>query len=146
VQPDARLTALELNVASLQRELILDRLADDTVSTRLQGVVEASAVARDDQVIAQALLLRATRDRSSSVRSAAIDALGPQLHSESMGNQLMDLLASAESPLVQLALVDLVLRNGNTNQLAQLSQLAADNRLHPDLVRHVHNSLGGTST
>lgn len=137
-----RLAQLEENVTLLQRELILDRLQDEAAGTRLAGIHEASLVAQKDSRIANALLQRAANDRSASVRSAAIDALGPQLNSGALGNELMALLESAESPIVQLALVDLVLRNGSASQLEQLSRLADENRLHPDLVIHVHKALG----
>lgn len=137
----ARLAALEENIALLNRELVLDRLQDDAPGTRLLGIHKASELVRDDQEIAQALLLRATEDRSPSVRSAAIDALGPQLSSSTVGDELMSLLENAESPIVQLALVDLVLRNGSQQQLGLLLDLANDNRLHTDLVRHVKKSL-----
>ena len=137
-----RLVALEQNIALLNRELVLDRLQDDAPGKRLLGVYEASGLAQDDEVIAQALLVRASEDSSPSVRSAAIDALGPQLRSEKVGNELMSLLENAESPIVQLALTDMVLRNGSQHQLNQLQRLADEDRLHPDLVRHVRKSLG----
>jgi hypothetical protein len=137
-----RLAALEANIAVLNRELILGRLQDEAVSTRLAGVYEARYVAQADPQVARALLQRAATDRSSSVRSAAIDALGPQLQSDTLGAELMGLLEQAESPIVQLALVDQVLRNGSTAQLAQLRRLAEDGRLYPDLIRHVRRSLG----
>ena len=144
VQPD-RLAALEENMAQLNRELVLNRLQDDAPGTRLLGIHNASDLVQNDPEIAQALLVRATEDRSGSVRSAAIDALGPQLGSASVGDELMSLLESAESPIVQLALVDLVLRNGNQQQLGQLLEMSDNERLHPDLVRHVRKSLGRES-
>ena len=55
----------------------------------------------------------------------------------------MDLLQQAESPLVQMALVDLVLRNGSVQQLIQLQKLADDGLLNPDLAKHVSTSLNG---
>ena len=141
----SRLAVLEQNVALLNRELILDRLEDAAAGQRLRGVVDAGYVVGDDAEIARALLVRATEDRVQSVRSAAIDALGPSLATTGVGNELMKLLESAESPLVQLALVDLVLRNGSAAQLEQLLQLANAGALHPDLVRHVEKSLGRES-
>jgi hypothetical protein len=122
--------------------LILDRLQDEAVSTRLAGVYDAREAAQHDPQVAQALLQRAATDRSPSVRSAAIDALGPQLHSDAVGGELMGLLEAADSPIVQLALVDLVLRNGSAAQLAHLKRLADAEGLHPDLARHVRKSLG----
>lgn len=140
VEPD-RLVALEQNIALLNRELVLDRLQDDAPGTRLLGVHAASNLVQDDAEITQALLVRASEDRSQSVRSAAIDALGPQLNSTQVGDELMSLLESASSPIVQLALTDLVLRNGNQAQLDHLLYLANEERLHPDLIRHVKKAL-----
>ena len=144
--PDAgRLETLENNVALLNRELILDRLQDSSASQRLRGVIDAAYLAGDDAEITRALMIRASEDRVDSVRTAAIDALGPSLNESAVGDELMRLLESAESPLVQLSLVDVVLRNGDNAQLTQLKALADNDRLHPDVVRHVSNSLGDVS-
>ena len=140
-QETSRLATLEQSVALLQRELILDRLQDASVSIRLKGVLEAGEVAATDQHVAMALLDRATKDSSLSVRSAAIDALGSRLGSGEIGKGLMSMLSSSESPIVQLSLVDLVLRNGDAEQIRQLQELADSGQLHPDLVRHVNSAL-----
>lgn len=137
----ARLAALEQNVTLLNRRLILDRLENATPGKRLRGVIDAANVAGDDAEIARALLVRATQDRVPSVRSAAIDALGTRINAPAVGAQLMSLLQQADSPIVQLALVDLVLRHGNDEQVGELLTLARDGHLHPDLQRHVFTSL-----
>lgn len=136
-----RLAALEENVSMLNRNLILDRLENDTASKRLRGVIDAAYLVGDDSEIANALLRRATEDRVQSVRSAAIDALGSQLGTPTVGEQLMDMLQQSDTPLVQLALVDLVLRNGSQQQVELLLSLVDGGRLHPDLARHVLTSL-----
>ena len=141
VDDGLRLAALEENVSMLNRSLILDRLDNSTASKRLRGVMDAAFVVGNDAEIANALLLRATEDRVPSVRSAAIEALGSQLSTPAVGRRLMDLLQQAESPLVQMALVDLVLRNGSAQQLIQLQKLADDGLLNPDLAKHVSTSL-----
>lgn len=141
VQRD-ELTDLQQQVAQLNRNLILDRLASDSPNKRLLGVIDAAGVAADDSEIAHALLMRAVDDRVYSVRAAAIDAIGPQLNTSAMGNDLMALLTKTESPLVQLALVDLVLRHGNAQQIEQLLQLSERGALHPDLAQHVKSAVG----
>jgi hypothetical protein len=145
VEDSTRLVALEENLALLQRELILDRLQDTSATKRLRGAVDASQVVAYDPQVARALLDLATQDRSVSVRSAAIDALGSQMNSGDIGGELMQLLEGAESPIVQLALVDLVLRHGGGQQIRQLQELADNGGLHPDLVRHVNNALRSQS-
>jgi hypothetical protein len=131
------LADLQQQVAMLNRNLILDRLENVSANKRLLGVMAAGTVAESDSEIARALLTRAVEDRVHSVRSAAIDALGPQVNTPAVGDELMALLEKTESPLVQLALVDLVLRHGNAKQLDQLLQLSDRGVLHPDLVEHV---------
>ncbi|MFK7958772.1 MAG: hypothetical protein AB8B96_21970, partial [Lysobacterales bacterium] len=66
-----------------------------------------------------------------------IDALGPQMANSEVGTELMALLEGADSPLVQLALVDLVLRHGTAQQVRELLELARSERLDPDLVPYV---------
>jgi hypothetical protein len=143
---ETRLDALESNVAMLQRSLVLDRLNNAAPGKRLQGVLDAAYMVQDDPQITEALLARATVDRVASIRSAAIEALGPQLSSPAVGQQLMTLLAEAESPLVQYALIDLVLRHGSQAQLEQMLNLVRERQLHPDLERHINQSLGREST
>ena len=136
-----RLAVLEQNVSMLNRTLILDRLENDSAGKRLRGVMDAAFVAGDDAEIARALLQRATEDRVHSVRAAAIDALGPQIGTPSIGKTIMASIVQTDSPLVQLALIDLVLRNGSQQQVEQLLKLAEDGLLFPDLSRHVLTSL-----
>lgn len=140
---DDRLEALEQNIALLNRSLILDRLENEAPSKRLRGVIDAASIAGEDAEVAHALLVRATQDRVGSVRSAAINALGPNINAPTVGQQLMPLLEQAESPIVQLALVDLVLRYGNTTQLDEVLSLAKGGQLHPDLERYVISTLEG---
>ncbi len=136
----AELAQLQQQVSILNRNLVLDRLENDSASKRLLGVMEASDLAGRDPEITRALLERAVDDRVHSVRSAAIDAIGPRLGTPAVGDELMGSLEKAESPLVQLALADLVLRYGNPSQLEQLLRLSERGLLHPDVAKHVKSS------
>ncbi len=137
-----RLAALEQNVAMLNRSLVLDRLQNDEPGKRLLGVIDAAYLVAEDADIAMALLHLASSDRVDSIRSAAIEALGPQIKSPAIGIRLMDALQHSRSPMVQLALIDLVLRNGSEEQVGQLLEIAEGGLLFPDLQRHVLTSLG----
>ncbi len=137
----AQLVQLQQQVTMLNRNLVLDRLENDSASKRLLGVMEASDLAGSDPEVTRALLERATDDRVHSVRAAAIDAIGPQLGTPSIADELMASLEQAKSPLVQLALADLVLRYGNPKHLEQLLRLSERGKLHPDVAQHVKSSV-----
>ena len=135
------LAELQQQVAMLNRNLVLDRLDNDSASKRLLGVIEASDLAEHDPEVRRALLERAVDDRVHSVRSAAIDAIGPRVGSPAVGDELMASLEKAQSPLVQLALADLVLRYGNPKQVEQLVQLSERGVLNPDVAQHIKSSV-----
>lgn len=141
-----RLTALEANVQALNKTLILDRIANPSASKRLAGVMDAMSGHSNDPEIAQALLGLATEDRVYAVRSAAIDALGPQLGRSSVASEIMALLDATDSPHVQLALIDLILRHGTADQVRRLNELARSGGLHPTLAAHVLETAGQEST
>jgi len=133
--------ALQHQVASLERNLILDRLDSDSPNKRLQGVIEAARYVEKDPELARALLSRATQDKVLTVRSAAIDALGPELQSPAVGNELIGLLDGSQSPLVQFALVDLILRYGNRMQIEYLLQLSDTGVLDKSLTDYVKSAV-----
>ena len=137
----AELETLQAQVTALNRNLILDRLENVSASKRLLGVIDAAGVAQQDPEIARALLSRAVDDRVYSVRAAAIDAIGPRLNTPAVGEELMGLLEKSESPIVQLALVDLVLRHGNAQQIEELLRLSERGALHPQLVQYVKSAV-----
>jgi hypothetical protein len=137
----SELVVLQQQVAELNRNLILDRLESDSAGKRLLGVINAAGIAEHDPEIARALLTRAVDDRVYSVRAAAIDAIGSQVNKPAVGDELMALLEKSESPLVQLALVDLILRHGNADHLARLVALSERGALHPELTEYVKSAI-----
>jgi len=140
------LADLQAQVTELNRNLILDRLENVSASKRLLGVIDAAGVAQHDAEITRALLSRAVDDRVYSVRAAAIDAIGPRVNTPAVGHELMGLLEKSESPIVQLALVDLVLRHGSAQQVEELLQLSERGVLHPELEQYVKSVAWRTRT
>ena len=137
----SELADLQAQVTALNRNLIPDRLENGSASKRLLGVIDAAGIAQQDPEIARALLTRAVDDRVYSVRAAAIDAIGPRLSTPAVGEELMGLLEKSASPIVQLALVDLVLRHGNAQQIDELVQLSERGALHPQLEQYVKSAV-----
>ena len=133
--------ALQQQVDQLQRHLVLDRLQSESASKRLRGVLEAVNYVEQDAEIANTLLTLATGDKVYTVRSAAIDALGPQLQTPAMGEKLVALLDSSQSPLVQFSLVELILRYGDRAQIDYLLQLNDMGRLTQEISDYVQSAV-----
>lgn len=132
--PESDLSALRAEVAALNTTVALTLMDKGSTGERLQGVEVAAALGPGDPRLTQALLQVAAGDRSNSVRSAAIDALGPHLGSHpGLSAEIDRLIADTQSPLVQLALAELVMRYGADDQLHRLIEAAEAGQLLPEV-------------
>lgn len=129
-------------VRALHELVALSLLEDPSASERLQGVSFGARMERPDRDVVSALVSAATSDPSVNVRLAAIEALAPRAAEPPVFDRLVAALPEQDSPLVQVALVDLLLESdGETARRAAL-RLAGDDSTHPDVRRHVRQRLG----
>lgn len=139
---DQRMANLETQLVSVNQQLLMSRLTAASPSERLAAALEASSLSERDPVIAAALLQRAATDVVPSVRSAAIAALGSEINSQATFMQLLRLLEDGESPIVQMAIVDLVLRHGDKQLIRTLHEHVQSKDIHPALAGYVSDTIG----
>lgn len=136
------LRALRGEVRALNEVVTLSLLEAPSATERLQGVSYGSRLERLDREVLAALVQAATRDPNVNVRLAAIEALAPVASRPRVLAPLAEALPEQESPLVQVALVDLLLASdGETARRAAAALLERD-EVHPDVQRHVRERLG----
>ncbi|MEO1575335.1 MAG: hypothetical protein AAFU65_10300, partial [Pseudomonadota bacterium] len=99
-----------------------------------------------DPAVAAALLQRAAIDAVPSVRSAAIGALGNEINETRTAGQLMSVLTASDSPIVQMAIIDLILRHGDPSLQRRLRDQVSLGTIHPSLAGYVQDTLKGTET
>lgn len=129
-------------VRALHELVALSLLDDPSASDRLQGVSFGARMERPAGDVVAALVSAATSDPSVNVRLAAIEALAPRAAEPPVFDRLVAALPAQDSPLVQVALVDLLLESdGDTARRAAL-RLAGDESTHPEVRRHVGERLG----
>lgn len=129
-------------VRALHELVALSLLDDPSASDRLQGVSFGARMERPAGDVVAALVSAATSDPSVNVRLAAIEALAPRAAEPPVFDRLVAALPAQDSPLVQVALVDLLLESdGDTARRAAL-RLARDESTHPEVRRHVGERLG----
>lgn len=143
--PDNRIVALETQVDALRQDLLINRLNAASATDRLAAAVDAARFGRADARLTGALLQRATLDPVPSVRSAAIGSLANAVGDPAIADDLIAMLVSHESPIVQLAIIDLFLRYGDDAALIRLRQRAADAALAPALTDYINESIRGES-
>jgi HEAT repeat protein len=76
-------------------------------------------------------------DASVDVRLAALDALSRYSNQPDVRRQLVDTLQSKQSPLVQVALIDLLVDMHDRSALPQLKQFEQDPKVNPAVRQRV---------
>jgi hypothetical protein len=123
--------ALRAEVHSLSQLVTLSLLKQDSASERLRGVSFGRQAGANDERVLAALVETLRRDRDVNVRLAAIDALAPTVGRPLVRDQLLDEMARQPSPMVQIALIDVLLAHDREGSLQRLQELATDRTLEP---------------
>lgn len=140
---DTQLDALQAQVSALNTTVAMNLMQSDSISDRLSGVQLAAEL--NDGDVRQALLARASQDRSQSVRSAAVSALGSYLNEPDVWPELERLMLESDQPLLQLALADLIMRQGNENQVDTLITATRSASLSPEVNDYVLSRMNRSS-
>jgi hypothetical protein len=117
--------ALRSEVRSLSQLVTLSLLKQDSASERLRGVSYGRQAGPGDDRVLQALLDTLRHDPDVNVRLAAVDALAPALGQSAVRDQLLQEVGKQRSPMVQIALIDLLLARDRAGSRQRLLDLTA---------------------
>ena len=138
---------LEGQVENLRQLVALSMLQQQSPSARLRGVTYSYQISQPDQQVQQALLHAVNHDSNVNVRLSAVDALAKFASDPAVRRALADSLPTQDSPLVQVALIDLLAQLGDKDSAAALSKLAQDKGTDPEVRQRAASAaekLGGT--
>lgn len=159
--PGEEIADLRDEMANLSRTVATTLLTHGSASERLSAVRVARDGAAEDDTILDALVDAVREDPSTSVRLAAIEALGPLVRERDTVRQaLAEILLTAHpperrgdlsttrQPLVQIALVDTFLAAGEPGRriVDQLGDGTARERLDPSVRAHLERRLAAERT
>ena len=123
--------ALRQEVGDMRQTAALSLLRHPSSSDRLMGVNWAENVRQPGRPTVDALVRTLNEDPSVNVRLAAADALYLFAGQPGVKESLVKSLARQRSPLVQVALIDLLVSVREKRALEALKILAADEKLEP---------------
>jgi hypothetical protein len=113
------------------RQLVaLSLLQQQSASERLKGVNWSYQIAQPDDRVVTALLETLNSDPNVNVRLGAVDALEQLAGHPGVRASLVQSLPRQESPIVQVALIDLLVELKERRSAEVLRKLVHDNRLH----------------
>ena len=125
-QQAKELAALKQQVDE-NRRVMMAMLADQqSASQRMTGLSVAYEMDKPDDEIVRVLVKTMNEDINSNVRLAALEALGKFSHEAGVKNELIQSLTSQKDPVVQIALIQLLVKMKEKGVVKQLEQMTKD--------------------
>jgi len=139
---NGEMAQLRSEVQNMQRTVALSLLKQQSPSERLQGVSLSYQLEQPNSEILITLLNTLNYDPNVNVRLATIDALYLFSDRPMIRQGLIESLSTQESPLVQIAIIDLLVEIREKRSIQALRQLIKDNHLNPDVRERAQWGIG----
>lgn len=109
-----------------QEEPQIVNLQNKSTAYRLSTVSHYRDIATADSEIIDALILTLNSDSNSNVRLTALDGLARFYHESSVRQRIVDALEKQDDPVVQIAMINRLVRLRELDILKQLNQIIND--------------------
>ncbi|HTR46797.1 MAG TPA: HEAT repeat domain-containing protein [Verrucomicrobiae bacterium] len=130
-QAQQQVASMENELTSMRQLMVLSMLQEESASERLQGVSWSTRQQQADPQILAALLRTLRYDSSVDVRLAALDALGRYGNHPQVRQGLAEALASQQSPLVQVQLIDTLVQLRDRSVVDELRKIQQNSDVDP---------------
>jgi hypothetical protein len=132
-----QIAQMRQELRNTQQLMVISMLQQQSASERLQGVSYSMREREADPKILDALLHTLRYDNSVDVRLAALDVLGHYGSRQDVRKGLIDALPQQQSPLVQVALIDVLVEQRDPGTVEQLKRLQQSPGLDPSVKKRV---------
>jgi hypothetical protein len=139
-QPDV--AQLRGEVSNMRQMVALSLMQQQSAGERLRGVSWAYRVESSDTEVLSALLATVNNDQSINVRIAAVDALHAFGASPVTRTAIVQSIPKQTSPLVQIALIELLVDLKVTDAATELKALSTDEQIDVSVRERAKWALG----
>jgi hypothetical protein len=125
---------LRAQVENLHQMVALSMLQQQSPSARMRGVTYSEKIAQPDPQVLDALLQAVNHDANINVRLSAVDALQKFATGPEVARAMVNSIPGQESPLVQIALIDMLVQLEARDVAPNLVSISMDTRMN-EMVR-----------
>ena len=136
-----KMTALHQELQDMRQTVALSMLDRSSATERLEGISWSAGLDKPGEKTIVALVNKLDGDPNVNVRLAAVDALYLFRGDPVVKESLIRSLAKQESPLVQVALIDLLVEIRERRAADALKQLIGNAHLAPQVKEHAELGL-----
>ncbi|MFH1940510.1 MAG: HEAT repeat domain-containing protein [bacterium] len=140
-QRNGEMAQLRDEVRDMRQMVSMSLLKQPLSIDRLRGVSFSTRVEEPDESLLSALLATLNEDPNVNVRLAAVDALFLFADHQIVRDALIASLSKQTSPLVQIALIDLLAQIRETQSLEALKELIQDQKINPTVKQHAETRI-----
>jgi hypothetical protein len=130
---NSQVRQLQTEVAGMRQLVTLSLLQQQSASARLRGVTYSYQMEKPDPQVLEALLYAVNHDANVNVRLSAVDALQKFVANPETGKALVAGLPTQDSPLVQIALIDMLVQANDASVAPALRKMMADEQTNPSV-------------
>jgi hypothetical protein len=130
---NSQLSQLRSEVGNMRQLVTLSLLQQQNATDRLRGVTWAYHVEESDTQVLSALLHTINHDSNVNVRLAAVDAIRTFADSPVARRGLVQSIGKQDSPLVQIALIDMLAELKDSSATPALESLARDAKTNSEV-------------
>lgn len=139
--PSDQLAALSQEVTTLRETMMLTLLQKESAAERLKAVSLTQDMDQASQKVTQALLQTLNTDSNVNVRLAALDALRNYAVQPTVREALIHAIAQQESPLVQVALAELMQSIQAKSSVKELQKLLDSDKTPGDVKKKIEETI-----
>lgn len=132
---------LSSEVAELKEVVMLSMLEKESATDRLKAVSLSSEIEGKSKRVTEALIKTLNSDPSVNVRLAALDALQPYAKSPVVREALVRSIANQDSPLVQVALADLMAALQEKSSVTELKKLLQQRSTPKEVKKRIEENI-----
>jgi anti-sigma factor RsiW len=99
---------------------------DESASSRIRGVNVAMTIEKSDDQVVKALVKAMNQDPNTNVRLAALEALSKFYNEPAVKKELIESLSTQEDPVVQIALIQLMVKMKEKKIMNDLKRIIDD--------------------
>jgi hypothetical protein len=140
-QKDEQISVLNREVGDLKEIMMLSMLEKESATERLKAVSLTQDMDQASKAVTTALMQTLNNDENVNVRLAALDALRPYSQQSEVREALIRSIAKQDSPLVQIALAELMAALQAKSSVKELQKIMRDDSTPTDVKKKIQESI-----
>ncbi len=134
-------TELTMQIAELKETMMLTMIEKESASDRLKAVSLATDMNQVSKKVSEALFQTLNNDPSVNVRLSALDALIPYSKDVNVRAGLIKSIAKQDSPLVQFALAELMVKLQEKKSVKEFEKILRDEKTPEEVKNRLKESI-----